>query len=178
MDRNADEWELMCAVDRFDHPVTEGLKSDFHYGSDNHTGPIFFADDPNATVLGHLIFNKGRWRPGLVVKEMDGHKAIWSGAPNIPADLLRNIARWAGVHIFSESNDVQYFNRDFIMLHTMQGGRKHIWLPKQADVFDVFNDRIVARGVEEFTDEVEACTTTLYHYGDVDAFRRAVSELK
>jgi hypothetical protein len=79
--------------------------------------------------------------------------------------LLRELARYAGVHIYSEAEDVLYADRHFVALHTVRSGAKTIRLPHAADVWELYADRQVASSVTEFTDTMEAGNTHLYYYG-------------
>lgn len=163
--------ELHVEVAPHDSPYTRGLPPGFAYGTDvdvaqiirwydhqvylkdprdpslerNLPGfrisPRFWSDDPRATVLGTLA---GVAKPGLVVKRMPGWTSIYSSAPILPAALLRNIARAAGVNIYDAGNDVVYANANFLGIYSPQGGRRTIRLPRPAKVVDLLTGRVVA----------------------------------
>jgi hypothetical protein len=78
---------------------------------------------------------------------------------------LRELARYANVHIFSESEDVLYAARNFVALHTVRGGTKSVRLPRCADVWETYSNRLIARDCTEFSDYMDAGTTLLYYYG-------------
>ena len=82
------------------------------------------------------------------------------------ADLLRNIARYAGCHIYNEANDVIYANRHFICLHSAQGGSRTINLPKQMNVWDVFAEKQIASSVASFQTDILPGSTVLYYLGE------------
>ena len=159
-------WELTCSIRNYQHPITQGLKADTVFGTDLRTGPIITVSDPEATILGLLIFNQGRNEPGFVVKDYDDWTSVYSTAPNIPADLLRNIARYAGCHIYNEANDVIYANRHFICLHSTQGGRRTIHLPEQTEVWDVFAEKQIASSIASFQADIPPGSTVLYYLGE------------
>jgi hypothetical protein len=83
----------------------------------------------------------------------------------LPPGVLRELARYAGVHIYSESEDVMYADHNFVALHTVRSGAKTIQLPHSADVWEVYTDRQVASGVSQFTDTMSSGATHLYYYG-------------
>ena len=93
--------------------------------------------------------------------------SLYIGAPNVPSNVLRAILRFAGGHIFSESDDVLHANRDFISLHTVKGEDKQIHLPREADVWDIMAHRPVAASVDHFSDFIGAGETKLYYYGEI-----------
>jgi hypothetical protein len=132
-------------------------------------GPIIYVADPEATVLGELDCIQ---EPGFCVKPMDGWTSVFSAAPMLNHYLLRNIARAAGLHIFSEANDVVLPGRSFLMLHARTAGEKTIRLPAPVDVFECYDGRELGRGVTEFHDPLPQHGTGLYFTGDLDAYRR------
>ena len=122
-------------------------------------------------MLGRLLPNRatemfGEW-PGLVVREFSDWKSIFVSVPNLPFSLLRNIAYYAGCHVYSDSHDILYANSHFLCIHANKGGSKRLKLPKRTDVYDAFTERRVATDVTEFTDTVPQYGTKLYFLGDV-----------
>lgn len=161
------EWALNMMISDYTHPITVQLPSSTAFGTDSHVGPIFYVDDPDAAILGTLVYTQGRCNPGMCVKEFGDWVSIYIGAPNVPAPVLRSIAEFAGVHLFSRSDDVLYANKSFVGIHTIRAEDKQICLPRKADVYEVFSRRCVGRGVAEFSDWMDAGTTALYYYGRV-----------
>ncbi|MFC1692438.1 beta-galactosidase [Candidatus Latescibacterota bacterium] len=169
--------ELRVEITSFDHPYTGSLpRRGMSYGTDVNvatikpffdqhlylkdpvepsrdlTGfsicPRFTGFDSDAAVLGHLT---GLNQPGLLVKELDGWTSVYSAAPIVPAAILRNIARDAGCHVYSEANDVIYANRNFLAVYSPSGGERIIHLPRKARVIDMLEDKVIAKGAEKFT---------------------------
>ena len=170
--------ELHVDITSYDHPYTKSLGKGFAYGTDvdvaniirwyDHQiylkdprdpglqrdlpgfriNPRFWSDDPAATVLGRLA---GIDKPGLVVKKQQGWTSVFSSAPIIPAALLRNIARGAGCHIYSDGNDVVYANRSILCVYSPAGGKRTISLPEKAKVVDLLENRVVSEGAAEFS---------------------------
>ncbi len=89
-----------------------------------------------------------------------------SATPNIPAPVLRGIARHAGVHLYSEAGDVLYAIRQLLAVHTLSGGPRRFSLPARVEtVFDLFERRVVAEGVDSFEVDLPPRSTTLYYTG-------------
>lgn len=181
--------ELHVDVTNTTHPITRGLRTGLAYGTDERVqeiiryydhqvylkdprdpglhrdlpgfrvSPRFYAEDPEATVLGSL--GAGVNKPGLVVKQMDGWRSIYSSAPILPASLLRGIAREAGVHIYSDAGDVVTANRNFLALYAPAGGKRMVRLPERATVVDLLDGRTIARNVTEFELEMAENTGVL-----------------
>jgi len=100
-----------------------------------------------------------------VLKQEADWASFYSAAPNLPPGLLREVARYAGVHIYTEHDDVLYADRGFLALHTVRGETKTVRLPHPADVWEVFSNRQVAAGSDTFQDRMEAGGTNLYYCG-------------
>lgn len=182
--------ELHVDVTNVDHAITNGLSKDLSYGTDERVeeivryydhqvylkdprdpglerdldgfsiSPRFYADDSKATVLGML--RAGIDKPGLVVKQQDGWTSVYSAAPIVPSSLLRGIARQAGVHIYSESDDVVCANKHFLSIYAPKAGKRMIHLPERATVTDVLSGDVVAEDVTEFSVSLAEHTSVLY----------------
>lgn len=169
--------ELHVDIADVDHPYTKSLPKGFAYGTDVNVpdiiryydhriylkdprdpslrrdlpgfriSPRFYADDPEATVLGELA---GVEKPGLVVKKQPGWTSVYSSAPILPAELLRNIAREAGCHIYSDANDVVYANRQFLCIYAPGGKTRTVRLPERANVIDALDGKTLAENVSAF----------------------------
>ena len=180
--------ELRVEITSHDHPYTKALPPRFAYGTDvNVAGirryfdhrvylkdpsdpalrrnlpgfrisPRFYGADAAATVLGRLA---GLDRPGLLVKAQSGWTSVYSSAPILPAALLRNIARAAGCHVYSDAGDVIYANRDFLAVYAPAGGERKIHLPRSARVIDLLENRTLSSGTADFSLSMDANTTRL-----------------
>ena len=91
---------------------------------------------------------------------------VFSGTYRMEAPVLRNIARDAGIHLYSDSLDPVEANERFFTLHARHAGSKTVRLPKKVDVVDVFNRRLVARGVDEFTFDAPLHSSWLFCFAD------------
>jgi hypothetical protein len=120
--------------------------------------PQFWSDDSGAQVLGTLA---GVNKPGLVVKKMPGWTSIYSSAPILPAALLRNIARAAGCHIYSDAGDVVYANREFLGIYSPGGGHRTVRLPQRSIATDLLSSQVLAQDASEFSVELPPNTTLL-----------------
>ena len=119
---------LMHIVD-FAHPITTGLPQDLFWGTNNKLCPIFYLDDSDARVLGQVVFAQGACKPGMGVKVFPEWTSIYVAAPNLPASLLRGIARFAGIHLFNADGDVLYATHDLLGVHTVSGGERTFTSP-------------------------------------------------
>ena len=169
--------ELSVHITSYDHAYTKSLPRGFVYGTDVNVenikrwydhqiylkdprdpslkrdlpgfriNPRFWSDDPQAQTLGNLA---GIDKPGLVVKKQSGWTSVYSSAPILPAALIRNIARAAGCHIYSDAGDVVYANQNFLGIYAPAGGSRTVRLPEKSRVIDLLDNRVLADGVTEF----------------------------
>ena len=85
---------------------------------------------------------------------------------NVPAPVLRGIARSAGVHLYNEQGDVLTASRDLLAVHTLAGGKRELKLPAKVEVvYDLYCGRRVARGVDRFTVEMPPVSSALWYVG-------------
>ena len=180
--------ELHVEVTNFEHACTKDVPKGLSYGTDVNVEaikatfdhhlylkdpsdpslrrdlagfritPRFFSDDPEVTVLGQLA---GLNKPGLVVKSQKGWMSVYSSAPILPAALLRNIARAAGCHIYSDAGDVVYANKRFICIYAPHGGRRVIHLRRPGIVLDAFDNSMLSSGSADFALSMEANSARL-----------------
>ncbi|MCD6351973.1 MAG: hypothetical protein J7M26_07630, partial [Armatimonadetes bacterium] len=139
------------------HALTQGLEGQT-YGVEHKTFPIVYADDPQAQVLGKL--DDGR--AGLVIRDFGDWTAVFSTAPLLPARLLRNLARLAGVHEYLEAEDVVWASRDLVGVAVKEGGPRTIHLPRKADVTDLYTGAVVAQGVRDFQADFDPLATRVF----------------
>jgi hypothetical protein len=131
-------------------------------------------EDPQAVTLGQVVYALGRCKPGFAIKTFDGADphAAWSSvymaAPDVPAPVLRGIARFAGVHLYSEEGDVLYAAPKLLSVHSVCGGTRTFRLSQEAEmVYDLFNERVLARNAAAFTTELPPASTALYFTGEM-----------
>ena len=97
----------------------------------------------------HLAYFATSKYPAVSVKECDGYTSVFYGSKNINRRVLRSIAEFAGVHFYSDSEDVIYVGSRYITFHAASGGKKTIRFPKKCDVYEVYEDKFYGQGVTE-----------------------------
>ena len=113
------------------HPFVAGLEGKT-FGLGLAPDPFFEVDDPEAEILGNIIIG-GRKFPALAVKQIGDSQSVYCAIPFLSRNILRNIFRASGVHIYLENNeDVLFASSGLIGLHTAKGGMKELRLPESA----------------------------------------------
>ncbi|MGD2295150.1 MAG: beta-galactosidase [Candidatus Aminicenantes bacterium] len=170
-------WPSFAHITNFKHPMTEGLPQDLFWGTDSRLSPLFHVDDPDAEVLGQVIYSQGTNKPGFCLKTFPDWTSIYIAVPGIPAPVLRNIARFAGVHLYSNKGDVLYASRNLLSVHTLSGGHRTFQLPHSVEVvYDLFEDRIVTQNSQEIQVELEPASTSLFFTGSQELLSRYVGK--
>ncbi|MCL5995248.1 MAG: hypothetical protein M1546_04245 [Chloroflexi bacterium] len=165
-------WGPLMHVTNFKHPITQGLPQDWFWGSTNPIGPLFHLEDPEATTLGEVVYSLGRCKPGFGVKVFNtgaletSWRSVYIASPDVPAPVLRGIARFAEVHLYNEDGDVLYATPDLLSVHSVAGGLRTFKLPRRVElVYDLFDGRVLARDAAEFKVELPPASTALYFTG-------------
>ena len=121
--------------------------------------PRFSVNDPDAETLGRFR-NSGE--VGLAVKETSGFRSVYTGAPCIPAGLLRKMFREAGVHLYADQGNLVYANDGMVAVRFRRDGVHRIRLPRAATAVDALDSEVVAEHADCF--EVKA------RYGECRVF--------
>ena len=160
-------------VTDFQHPITHGLPQDWFWGSTNPIGPLFHLEDPEATTLGQVVYSLGRCKPGFGVRTFNAddpgssYSSVYMASPDIPAPVLRGLARFAGVHLYSDDGDVLYATPDLLSVHTVAGGLRAFSLPGEVEVvYDLYNERVLSRNASTFRVELPPASTALFYTGE------------
>ena len=124
--------------------------------------PFFAVDETDsATVLGR--YENGA--TAYAAKKTGKATSIFHGVYRLDVPVIQEILRGAGAFVYSESSDPVEANEHFVTLHARFDGKKTIHLPVKADVLDVVNRRIVARGVDSFSFDAPLHSTWFFYYG-------------
>ncbi|HOF86622.1 MAG TPA: hypothetical protein PLZ36_00780 [Armatimonadota bacterium] len=163
-------------ISDFTHPVTTGLKADTVLGGPLAYGPLLFPTD--GQELGLAWTKIGRHATGLAVKSFGkGARGVYAGkdalgagdyaavfthAVPLPADLWRNLARFGGAHVYSDSGDVLLADSSIVALQSLQSGAKTISLPGAYDVYDVVTGKRIARKAKDIRFTLQAPETRVF----------------
>lgn len=86
------------------------------------------------------IWGKTEKYPTLVSHPVNGSKQVFYGSYSIKADLIISLAKDAGVHLFSESQDPILANSNMVVFHATREGKKQLIFPDKVDVYDYYTD--------------------------------------
>mgnify|MGYP003970235345 CR=1 FL=1 len=170
------------AITNYDHPAVAGLPPGIVYGGSMSYGPLLFPQDGDELGLAWT-----KWacnEMGLAIKSLGrgaGHPAgaddrrgpgdwasVFSVAAQLPADLWRSLARYAGAHVYCEENEVIMADSSVVALHSVKSGSKHLSLPGQYHVRDLVRDRDVVPDCDGIDFELHGPETAVFQLQAVE----------
>jgi beta-galactosidase len=163
-----DKSPLQIEITDDGHKFFGSLPSGYIYGTQNKIGPVMVADDPAAKTLGELY---GFGLPGLVYKNISGIHTYYSASPKLSHQLLRAIAIKSGVHIYNDIDDGTYVNKSFVSIHAVRNGHRKLSFPKPVSLYDVYQDKVVAKGKKKISVEMAPRTTVIYFIGSEQSWK-------
>jgi hypothetical protein len=149
--------------------------------------PIFCVDDAEAISLGYYALDdlpaptaSSRRKPkppshddhryiGFAAKQGKDWTSVYAGVIGMTSEFLRGLARFAGAHIYLDTDDTFYANDRLLVLHTnwRPGATRTIRLPRRSNVYDLLaGGNVVGKGVREFTAAVKPKRTYAFFLGD------------
>ena len=101
---------------------------------------------------------------GMAIREFTDWTSIYCATSNMPAAIYRELARYAGVHIYNESDDTLYANRSFLCIHASSAGSRTITFPQSVDVYDAFFETSLGTNTTTYTTSLSEGETLIIRY--------------
>ena len=120
--------------------------------------------EPTGEASGVCLFGdiEGSEGSGLAIRQMPGWVSVYSAAAMLPAELLRTLARAAGVRLYSDRTDEVWACRDMLAVHAGEAGVRSISLPAPRMVSEWWTGKCIEQPVETFPCEFEQNGTALF----------------
>jgi len=153
------------------HPVVRALPAGMVYGDSQHYGPVLAPakgalEQAGAVHLGMATTYWGVNRPGLFVRDAGTHKVAWSIATPLPGNLLRELARLGGCHVWCEEDDVVLASEAVAAVHSVKAGPRTLKLPTPRPVWDLLSGQRLGESLSEITMEINPPDTRLFYFGE------------
>lgn len=126
-------------------------------------GPLFYINDSSAKILGVVAENG---KPGFAMKKNGNTTHFYSTVPGLNNEVIRSIAKIAGVHVYTEKNDAVFPGKNFLVLHSAFDGEHTIKLPEKGDFYEVFDEKLIAKNVSEIKLNLKKGETKLFFTGN------------
>ena len=127
-----------------------GVAKGYVFGTDAALSPLF-AVKPNQADVVALGTYEGSSDIAVAMKRSPDWTSVFCGTLQTSPELLRELARLAGAHIYCDSNDVISACPGFISIHATQGGDKILIFPHDVALRDLYSG-------EELTTQQNRCT--------------------
>ncbi len=132
------------------HPYNQGVGG-MEIPTYDEFGPLFFVDDPETRTLGMGWSCFGVLKPAFAVRQFKDWTSVYCSVPVLPPTVIRNIAREAGVHIYTDNNDFVAANNWLLCVCAASDGPRTIHLPHAARVVDALTGELTTPKAKEFT---------------------------
>ena len=134
---------------KFDKKRIFGLVSQKYDPSsyyDSYVYPTVCPADEESECLAYFLTSG---IPSVTVKECGEFTSVLHSAKILSADVLREVARFAGCHIYNEKCDTLYANRNYLCIHSSESEKKTLRFPKPVTLTEVYESKVYADGVTE-----------------------------
>ena len=161
------------------HPIVRSLPASTVYGDSQPYGPVVIpargaVEKAGGVTLGMATTFWQLNRSGLFLRdcrEEDGrtYRVAWSVAVPLPANLLRELARHGGCHVWCEDDDVVLASETVGALHSIKPGPRVLALPTQRVVWDLLTGQCLGT-MAEIRMDIRSPETRVFFFGDESPF--------
>ena len=134
-----DKREVFGTIDRKRLFGPVGQKFDIRNQYDTYMFPTVYSIDENAENPAYFLTSG---LPAVTVKECSGFTSILHGSKYLKNKTLREIARFAGCHIYNEVDDTLYANRNYLTLHSSKTEKKHLKFQDNVTLTEVYENKV------------------------------------
>ncbi|HUS80725.1 MAG TPA: discoidin domain-containing protein, partial [Armatimonadota bacterium] len=168
----------VCRLTGADHPVLAGTQAGEElsvlpfppgatwekFGNEvwpiMHVSPAASAGD--VAVLGNWVIS-GQERTDLAAlcaRDLGQWRSVYAAVPYLTPRLMRNIARWAGVHVYRDADDIMFADGHFVSIHTgADPATGELHLPRPSPVYDDFERQVVSEATDTIALDVPPNST-------------------
>jgi hypothetical protein len=115
-------------------------------------------------VLGRYA---GTGEAAVAMRSAGGGTSVYWGGLQVPASVLRALARLSGTHVYCDTGDVVSAGPGFVSLHATTPGEKTISLPERwPAIIDLITHETLARNADRCALKMEAGETRLLGRGE------------
>jgi len=130
-------------------------------GSGATYAPHFALTDADETIA---TYDDGTCAVGL--KRTGEALSVFSGVDYLNQDLIDEVYRRAGVHVYAASHDPVEANENLVTVYAHSAGRKTVRLPRKTAVVDVFARKLIAGSTDVVELDMPIHSTKLLYVGE------------
>lgn len=136
-----------------------GQRFDGRYQYDTYMYPMICPNDADAEVVAHFLTTD---TPAVTVKECGDFTSVLHGGKFLKNDVLREVARFAGCHIYSEADDTLYANKNYLTIHSSKTEKKHLKFSEPITLTEVYENKVYGKKVTEVEFEMYLGETKMF----------------
>jgi hypothetical protein len=168
------------------HAITRNLPACSTFGDSFAYGPVLAPTRAAVNAGGFTTLGAATtfWfvnKPGVILKEFgkgatgngvagargtDDYAAVWSIAMPLPANLLRECARYAGSHVWCEDDAVVLASETVAAMHSVKTGLHTLHLPTPRPVWDLLTGEKLGTGLTSIQVHLNAPETRVFFFGE------------
>jgi len=139
------------------------LPAEHSFGVDFRPSPLFAVEpgQPEVVALGNY---EGTQQVALAMRRTEDWSSVFCGGLQVSAEVLRELARAAGAHLYCESNEVISGCPGFISVHATAPGPKTLIFPEAVRLRELFSGQVLEPPAVRHSFELEAGETRLFSY--------------
>jgi len=158
-------------------PIVRALPASTKYGDSLPYGPLLepargAVEKAGAVTLGMATTYWMQNREGLFLNETDDYKVAWSVAMPLPSNLLRELARRGGCHVWCEEDDVVLASETLAAVHSVKPGPRTLKLPSRRMVWDLLSGKPLGE-TDTIDMDITPPETRAFYFGEEDPFPNA-----
>ncbi len=156
--------QISSRVKLFDAPPAplNRLPGDHNFGVEDFEPIPLFAVKPDQAGLTPLGTYEGTAEIALAMRRFPDWTSVFCGGLQVSTDVLREFARYAGAHIYCETNDVISASPGFISIHATTTGSKTLIFPEPVRLRDLISGEIVGPRNSKHTFSLQKGETRLF----------------
>ncbi len=137
------------------HPLQQDLEAGAAI-SGGFTAPGYAVTDDRAVPLARWVGADG---VAAAARDFGTWKSAFVGVPGLSAELVNNLARWAGCWVAAPPGDAVYAAERCVTIHALSPGRKVLTLRGPSRVEDLTSGQVVAQKTTSITVEMARAET-------------------
>ena len=131
---------------------------------------------PGVKILGHYADDGAI---AFASKKQANFISVFWGSTCLNAEVLRKIAKNAGVNIYADYKAVVYANNNFMSIHVPEAGKRTIKLPRRVEqIVDLYTGQELVRNTDRISVNFAKNDSRLLYFGKADALEKAQKEVR
>ena len=119
-----------------DEAKVSAFGSEYGYKEAKH--PTMFSNDPNAEILGKY---EKSGVGALLRKKKNNYTVYYSGLGNLSQEVLTEIARDAGVHLYAKGGIATFVNSGFVGVYNTKDDFTEVILKEDGEFTEIFSEK-------------------------------------